>query len=88
MGNPKSSKERLFSIELKSKAHIKNFTLMNNSPEEVLIEGLLGKLERARFAEGVILEVVGSNGVLRVDIGEDEIKKTQLNNEKRGETTQ
>ncbi len=82
MENPQSNKERLFSIELKSKAHLKNITLTNNSSEDVLIEGVLGELEQASFAEGIILEIVGSNGILRVDLGEDEIKKRFLKEEK------
>jgi hypothetical protein len=82
MENRTINKERFFSIELKSKTHLKNLTMTNNSAEGVLIEGMLGELERASFAEGVILEVVGSNGILRVDIGEGEIKKAQLKDEK------
>lgn len=31
---------------------------------------------QATFEEGIILEVVGKNGVLRLDLGEDDIKKT------------
>ena len=77
MENRQVNKKRSFSVELKSKAYLKNFAL-NGEPEGVLIEGVLGELERAGFAEGLILEVVGSNGVLRVDIGEGEIEKAQL----------
>ncbi len=71
-------KERFFSVELKSKAQLKNITMTNGSSESVLIEGELGELEHARFAEGVILEVISKNGTLRVDLGEDEITKPQL----------
>jgi hypothetical protein len=88
MQNQTNNKERVFSVELKSKAYLKNITITNGSSESVLIEGTLGKLEQASFAEGVILEVVGSNGVLRIDIGEDDIKKPQSKDEKRGETAQ
>jgi hypothetical protein len=35
---------------------------------------------QATFAEGIILEVVGKDGVLRIDLGEDEIKKTTEQN--------
>lgn len=69
----KNSKERVFSVELKSKANLKNITLTNGSDDSVLIEGTIGELKQAKFAEGVILEVVGKNGVLRLDLGEDEI---------------
>jgi hypothetical protein len=79
--NQKRKKERLFSIELKSKTHLKNITFANESTEGVLIEGVLGELERACFAEGIILEVVGSNGVLRVDLKEHEITRPQSGDE-------
>jgi len=72
----KSDKERVFSLELKSKNNLKNVTLANGSIDSVLIEGTIGELVQATFAEGVVLEVVGKNGVLRLDLREDDIKKT------------
>jgi hypothetical protein len=69
-------KERVFSVELKSKRNLKSVTLTNGSSDSVLVEGTIGELVHATFAEGIILEVVGKNGVLRIDLGEDEIKKT------------
>ncbi|MBA7485144.1 hypothetical protein ES707_20679 [subsurface metagenome] len=71
-----TDKERVFSVELKSKNHLKNVTLTNGSSDSVLVEGTIGELVQATFAEGVILEVVGKKGVLRIDLGKDEIKKT------------
>jgi len=71
-----TNKERVFSVELKSKRHLKNVTLTNGSSDSVLVEGTIGELVQATFAEGVILEVVGKKGVLRIDLGKDEIKKT------------
>jgi hypothetical protein len=88
METPARNKERSFCIELKSKTHLKNIAMTNASSEGVLIEGTLGELQQARFAEGVILEVVGSNGILRIDIEDDEIKKPKLTDEKGGETKQ
>ena len=70
-------KERFFSVELKSKVHLKNVTLTNGKLENVLIEGSIGRLERAEFAEGIILEVVGDEGVLRINLGQDEIKQKE-----------
>jgi hypothetical protein len=75
-----SSKERVFSVELKSKRNLKNVTLTNGSSDSVLVEGTIGELVQATFAEGIILEVVGKDGVLRVDLREDEIKKTSKQN--------
>ena len=70
-----NKKERVFSVELKSKKHVKNFILTNGSTDAALIEGTLGELMQATFKEGLILEVIGAKGVLRIDLGEDEIKQ-------------
>jgi len=72
----KANKERVFSVELKSKNNIKNVTLSNGNSDGVLLEGTIGELVEAKFAEGVVLLVVGNYGVLRLDLGEDEIKRT------------
>jgi len=71
------NKERFFSVELASKANLKEFSMMNDDPENVLVEGTIGILERAEFAEGIILQIVGSKGVFRINIGENEIKKAK-----------
>ena len=76
MKNKTINKERVFSVELKSKRNLKNITLTNGSSDSVLVEGTIGELVQATFAEGIILEVVGKKGILRIDLREDEIKKT------------
>jgi len=76
MENKTINKERVFSVELKSKRNLKNVTLTNGSSDSVLVEGTIGELVQATFAEGIILEVVGKNGIVRIDLREDEIKKT------------
>ena len=75
MVQEKSGKERVFSVELKSKRNLKNFTLTNGGSDTVLLEGAIGELVQATFTEGIILEIIGKNGVLRVDLREDEIKR-------------
>jgi hypothetical protein len=70
------NKERVFSVELKSKRNLKNVTLTNGSSDSVLVEGTIGELVQATFAEDIILEVVGKKGILRIDLEENEIKKT------------
>jgi len=74
------NKERVFCVELKSKRHLKNVTLTNGAGESVLVEGTIGKLVQATFEDGIVLEVVGDKGILRLDLGEDEIKKTASQN--------
>jgi hypothetical protein len=70
-------KERVFTVELNSKQNLKNFALTNGGSDTVLIEGSIGGLIQATFAEGVVLEVIGKKGTLRVDLGENEIKSRQ-----------
>jgi len=74
-------KERFFSVELKSKANLKNVTLTNGTHENVLLEGTLGQLVHAGFAEGVILEVIGEKGVLRINLCQNEIKTKEKQEE-------
>ncbi len=71
----KRTKEHAFSIELKSKEHVRHFAMPNDAKDEVLIEGFLGELEGSSFDEGVMLELRGTNGVLRMDLTEDELRK-------------
>lgn len=71
-------KERFFSIELESKNDLKNITLTNDTHEKVLIEGSIGELVRATFAEGVVLELVGKRGTLRVSLKDSEITQGEV----------
>ncbi len=75
MENTAKNIERFFSIELKSRSGLKNVTLTNGSRDGALVEGTIGELVRAGFVEGIILEVVGTEGTLRINLGEGEIKK-------------
>lgn len=64
-----------FSIELKSKEFLRNIMISNRTGETVLVEGFLGKLEELSLVEDAMLELRGSNGVLRIDVKEDELGK-------------
>ena len=77
--NKPIEKERSFSVELKSKANLKNITLNTDIQENAVIEGTIGKLEHAGFVEDSVLEVTGRKGVLRIDINETEIKRKEAN---------
>ena len=69
--------ERFFSIELKSGVNLKNVTLTNEGQQNVLIEGSIGELQRAQFSEGIILEIVGDKGVLRINLSLEEINQKE-----------
>jgi hypothetical protein len=66
--------DRVFTIELESKGQLKNVSLTNGSGDGVLVEGTIGGLVRAAFSEGVVLEVVGESGVLRIDLDKRELE--------------
>jgi hypothetical protein len=48
----------------------------------VLFEGSLGKLKELYMVEGAVLEVKGTNGVLRIDLNEDDLRKVLSNKKK------
>jgi hypothetical protein len=77
MQKQNGNKTRVFSVELKSKRNLKNLTLTNGSQDSVLLEGSIGELVAAKFAEDVILEVIGKDGILRIDLRENEIEKSK-----------
>lgn len=64
--------DHMFSIELKSKEYLKSMALQNINGENVLIEGFLGKLETIEFTEGILFEINGSKGILRMDLSKKE----------------
>ena len=68
-------KKHAFSVEIKSKDHIKSISMSNGPHGGVLFEGFLGELEELGMVEGVILEVKGGNGTLRIDLDEAELRK-------------
>ncbi len=77
----KEKTERFFSLELKSKHQIKNMTMSKDGQNEnVLIEGNIGNLVEATINEGVILEVTGSIGTIRLDLQPKEITDPSSNN--------
>ena len=65
--------EHSFSIELKSKKHVKTIALTNKIQNRILLEGYLGELEEITLIEGRVVELKGANGTLRLDICEDEL---------------
>jgi hypothetical protein len=73
-----NSNERFFSVELQSLTDLKNVRLANDFQDKVFVEGNIGELVQAVFAEGIILEIAGKRGTLRINLNESEIKKPQL----------
>ena len=70
----KSRKERMFSVEMRSKEHVKHMMISDEKRGSVLFEGYLGKLEELGMIDSAVLEVRGLNGVIRLELGESELK--------------
>jgi len=64
-----------FSIEIKSKKYVKNISISDEAHDRVLFEGDLGELLEISIMEGNVLELVGANGVLRVGLTEEQLRK-------------
>ena len=72
-GGIKKVEKHTFSIELKSKEYVKRVAIPNEAGDNVLIEGFLGELEEIDLVEGVMLEIKATNGILRMDLTEEEL---------------
>ncbi|MFX1606897.1 MAG: hypothetical protein ACFFDD_13465 [Promethearchaeota archaeon] len=66
-----------FSIELDSKRFL-SLEQPKDVDGSVLVEGTLGELLSKEFVEGVMLELKGTHGVLRIDLTETEWDNLQL----------
>ncbi|MFW9931709.1 MAG: hypothetical protein ACFFDR_03560 [Candidatus Thorarchaeota archaeon] len=73
MTNDAHNGKRNFSIELSSKQYLWAMNLTSSSGSEVSIEGSIGELVHATILEGIVLQVTGKEGTLRLDLGIDEI---------------
>ena len=65
----------VFSVEMKSKKFVRSISISNEARDRVLFEGDLGELEEVALVENSMLEVRGTNGVLRLELGENETRR-------------
>jgi len=80
----KRVKEHAFSIEMKSERSVRKMAFFDQENDHVFFEGYLGELRNVSMIEGVLLEVEGINGVLRLDITQREMERC-LAQKKEGE---
>ncbi|MGA3061297.1 MAG: hypothetical protein ABSD92_13155 [Candidatus Bathyarchaeia archaeon] len=62
-----------FSFETKSKHCIKRISFQHNENGYVFFEGVLGELKNVALIEGLMLEIEGANGTLKIDITQKEV---------------
>jgi hypothetical protein len=67
--------EHSFSVEMKSKRHVKSISISDKAHDRVLFEGNLGELLELSLVEGDVLEFIGVNGVIRVGLTEEQLRK-------------
>jgi hypothetical protein len=71
----KRAKEHSFSIEMKTEHCVRRMSFLDEENSHVFFEGFLGELKNIVMVEGVMLEIEGRNGVLKLDITQKEIEK-------------
>ena len=67
--------EHSFSVDMKSKKHVKSISISDEAHDRVLFEGNLGELLELSLVEGDVLEFIGVNGVLRVEFTRELLRK-------------
>jgi hypothetical protein len=67
--------EHSFSVEMKSRKHVRQMVISRDGDDHVLFEGNLGKLESLAMIENAVLVIHGSNGIMRIDLSENELKR-------------
>ena len=70
----RGSGKHSFSIEMKSKNHLKKISVSDEFKSEVLFEGELGAGVGVDLIEGIMLQITGENGVFRIDLTEGELR--------------
>ena len=70
--------EHGFSVEMKSKKYVKNMSISDEAHGQVLFEGNLGELRELSLVEGDVLEFTGVNGVLRINITDEQLHQVLL----------
>ena len=67
--------DHTFSVEMKSKRHVKSISISDEAHDRVLFEGNIGELLELSLVESDVLEFIGANGVLRVAVTEEQLRK-------------
>jgi hypothetical protein len=71
----KRTEEHSFSVEMKSERCVRRISFLDEENGKVFFEGFLGELKNVAMVEGVMLEIEGRNGVLKLDITQQEMEK-------------
>jgi len=59
---------------MKSEKNVQKMSFIDNEDNHVFFEGSLGKLTNIFMVEGMMLQIEGVNGTLRMDISKEELQ--------------
>lgn len=62
-----------FSVDITSMDHVSSVELSKSPREGVVLVGDLGEVVKVEFIEGIMLQISGDNGVIRMDILEEDL---------------
>ena len=62
-------------MEMKAKKYVRNLSMSDETRDRVLFQGDLGDLKTVSIVDEKALEVLGNNGVLRVEVNEDILRR-------------
>jgi hypothetical protein len=66
---------RGFTAEISSKRYVKNVSISNEAHDRVLFEGVFGELEELNLIEDNVLEIIGTQGTLRIDVTKKDLER-------------
>jgi len=69
----KRVEEHSFSVEMKSEHSVRKLSFLDEENASILFEGFLGELKEISLVEGLMLQIEGANGVLRLDISREDL---------------
>ena len=75
---PEDVGKHCFSIELFSRDQLSCITLPQRREDHVLIDGALGELQEINIVEHVMLEILCTRGILRMDLTEGEFRRARI----------
>jgi len=67
---------RVFTVELNSGSDVRKLNVPNGS-QRILMEGTIGALKHVGFVEDSVLELIGTAGVLRVDLSREDLAREE-----------
>jgi hypothetical protein len=70
----KRNLEHSFSVEMNSQVCVRKMTFLEQESGHVFLEGFLGELKNVSMIEGLMLQIEGANGVIRVDIDRKDLE--------------